>query len=143
MFNDARFEIWKAKFRIFIQSNSFELWETIINDVFIPTHQIDGEVVDKPDSLWTVKEKIKIKMDFKDNNFLVMTLDDIELLYIYNYKTAKEIWNTLEMIYGVSPSIDQEKINIQYEEGEGLFHMCTVNFRNVKNYIVNLSLTNV
>lgn len=47
----VRFEIWKAIFRIVIQSTNFESWETIINDSFIPTYQIDGEVVDKPDSL--------------------------------------------------------------------------------------------
>lgn len=51
-----------------------------------------------------------------------MTLDDSKLIYIYNCKTAKEIWDTLEMIYEVSPSIEQEEKSIQGEEDEGFFH---------------------
>lgn len=50
-FNGARFEIWKARSRILIQSISFELWETIINNPFIHTHRVNGEVVDKFNSL--------------------------------------------------------------------------------------------
>lgn len=55
LFNGVMFEIYKTRFRIIIQIISFELWGTIINNLFIPTHQIDGEVVDNPNSLWTVE----------------------------------------------------------------------------------------
>lgn len=59
------FERLKARFRIFIQSINSKLWEIIINNLFISTHQIHGEVVDKIDSLWTVEEKRKFEIDFK------------------------------------------------------------------------------
>lgn len=90
-FNGAIFEIWKARFRICIHSISFELWETIIDVTFVPSHQANGEVVDKHDFVWTVEEKRKLEIDFKAKNVLVMTLDDSKLLYIYNCKTVKEI----------------------------------------------------
>ena len=46
-FNGDRFELWKARFKILIQSFNFELQETIINGYVIPTHYITGEVVHK------------------------------------------------------------------------------------------------
>lgn len=54
-----------------------------------------------------MEEKRNFEIDFETKNFLVMSLDDINLIYVYNCKTAKEIWNTFEMIYGVSPNIER------------------------------------
>lgn len=78
-FNGVRFEIWKAGFRIFIQSINSKLWETIIIGRFILSHQIDGEVVEKLDSLWIVEEKRKFQIDLKIKNVLIMSLDDSKL----------------------------------------------------------------
>lgn len=75
-FNGDRFKLLKARFKTFIQCFKFESWETITNGPFIPTYHINGEVVDKPDFLWTIKEKIKFEIDLKINNFLVVSLDD-------------------------------------------------------------------
>lgn len=81
------------------------MWETLIINLFILTHQVNGKVVDEPNFFWTKEEKRKFKIDFKIKSFIVMSLDDIKFLYVYNFKTAKEMWDTLEMIYGVSSSI--------------------------------------
>ena len=35
----------------FSSNNKHELGETIVNDLFVLTHQMNDEVVDKPDSL--------------------------------------------------------------------------------------------
>lgn len=51
------FEIWKDRFKIIIQNFDLELWETIINDQFIPIYCISGEVVYKPNFLWYKEEK--------------------------------------------------------------------------------------
>lgn len=47
----------------------------------------------------------------QSQKFIVMTLDDRKLLYVYRYKTTKEMWDTLEMTYELSPSIKLELIN--------------------------------
>lgn len=65
-FNGDTFELWKSRFKIFIKSISFELWETILNILFIPTHHMNGKVVDKQDFLWTIEEKRKFEIDFKN-----------------------------------------------------------------------------
>lgn len=98
-------------FEIFIQSIDFEFWETLINMPFINIHQIDEEVLDKSYFLWTVEENRKFEIGFKTNKFLVTSLDDSKLFYVYNFKTAKEMWDTIEMIYRVSSSFEQEEMN--------------------------------
>lgn len=57
-FNGDRFELWKARFKFFIQYIELEWWETIIKGSFLPTLQIDGKVVNKLGFLWTI-EKIE------------------------------------------------------------------------------------
>lgn len=105
LFNDRSFNVWQAKFRVIIQNLNHELWETIVNILFIPTHQVDDEVVDKSHFLWTVEGKRKINIDLKINNFTIMSLDDSKFYGVHHCKNAKEMWDTLDMIYGVSLSI--------------------------------------
>lgn len=91
MLNGVRFKVWKYKFKICIQSIGIELWKTIIDDSFIPNHQINGEVKDKPDFLQTVEENKNFEIDFKTRNSLAISLDVSKLLYVYNCKCAKEM----------------------------------------------------
>lgn len=78
-FNGNMFELWKYIFKLFIQSLDFKLWETIINKLFIPTHQVNEKVV----------EKKKFEIDFRTKNFLVVYLDDNELFYVNSCNSAK------------------------------------------------------
>lgn len=64
-----------------------------------------------------------------------MSLDDSRILYFYNFKTTKEMWDTLEIIYEVSPSIEREEMNTRGKEGECFIHKCFSKFINVWNYI--------
>lgn len=64
-----------------------------------------------------------------------MSLDDSQFLYNYNCKIAKEMWDTLKMIYGVSPSVKQEQMNTRGEEDEYFIHKCFFKFRYVRNGI--------
>lgn len=66
---------------------------------------------------------------------MVMSLDDSHFIYVYNCKTAKEIWDTLEMIYGISPSIEQEEMNTGSKANEDITHKYFSKFRNIRNYI--------
>lgn len=42
-----------------------------------------------------------------------MSLDDIKLYDVRHCKPAKEMWDTREVIYIISPSIKREKMNTQ------------------------------
>lgn len=115
-----RFELWKAIFKKIIQKFDFSLCETIINTLFLSTHLINDKVVDKSNFLWTTKEKRKFEIHFKTKNLLTMSLDEIELFYVHNCNSTKEMWNTFEMISEVSPSIKQDIMNTRDEEDECL-----------------------
>ena len=45
--------------------------------------------------------------------------------YVHICKTSKEMWDTLKLIYGDSPSIKQEKMNTGKEDDIGCFSNCT------------------
>lgn len=47
-----------------------------------------------------------------------MSLDDSKFYHVHKCNTAKEIWDTLDMIYRVSPSIELEKMNPRGEDDE-------------------------
>lgn len=64
------------------------------------------------------RKRKKLEIYFKTKNFLIISLDDIKLYHVHLFKTSKEMWYTLEMIYGVSPSIEQKKMNTQGKEDE-------------------------
>lgn len=64
-----------------------------------------------------------------------MFIDDIKFFYVHRCKTAKEMWNALEMIYKVFPSIKQEEMDTRGEEDEHTSFKCFSKFRNIRNYI--------
>lgn len=68
-------------------------------------------IVDKPDFVWIMEKNIKFEIDFQIKNFVVISFNDNQFLYDHNFKSTKEMWDTLEMIYGVSPCIKQDKMN--------------------------------
>lgn len=142
-FNSCEFELWQAMFVIFIQSINHELWKTIINVLFISTYQVNGEVVNKLGYLWTKEEKRIFEIDFKTKSFIVTSLYDSIFFNVHDCKTAKEIWDTLEMIYGASPSIEHEEINRRGEEVEDTTFKPFSNLKMLEIILERLSLTNV
>lgn len=64
-----------------------------------------------------------------------MFLNFNKLLYVYNFNSAKEMWDTLEMSYKVSPSIEQERMNTRDKEDEYFIHKYFPKFINIINYI--------
>lgn len=40
-----------------------------------------------------------------------MSLDEYQKIYVHTYNFAKEPWGTLKIIYGVTPSIEPERMN--------------------------------
>lgn len=114
------------------QNLNQSLWKTKVNGPIYPTHQVNDAAVDKPYSLWTKEEKIKIEIDLKSKNFIIISLDDFKLHDVRHCKTAKKIWDTLDVIYEGSPSIEREKMNTRDKEYIDTNHECFSIFRNIK-----------
>lgn len=117
-FSGDMFDQWKVRFKVFIKNTNFESWEIIISDLFIHIHYVNGEIIDKHVFLWTKENNGKFQLDFKVENFLVMSFSENQLLYVLNGNFAKKLSETLEMIYGVFLNIEQEKMNTQVQKIE-------------------------
>lgn len=91
LFNGDRFELWKASFENFIKTIDFEMWDILINVIFIPTLSLNDEVLIKHDFNWNKEDKINVKIGFKVKYLLIKTLSSIELYHVFTYESAKEV----------------------------------------------------
>lgn len=105
--------------------------------MFIPIHGVNDKVVDKPDFLWTKEEKRKLEINVKIMSFIIMFLDYIKFHCVHHFQTAKKMWDTLKMIYGVSLSIKQEKMNTWGEEDKDTTRKCFSKIGNIGKYVGN------
>lgn len=64
-----------------------------------------------------------------------MSLDDNKIYDVHHYKTSKEMWDTLEFIYKVSPSIERKKMNTRGKENTDANDRCLSIFRNIKDFV--------
>lgn len=69
-----------------------------------------------------------------------MSLNDTISHYVHHCNTVMEIWYTLEMIFRVSPSIKQERINIRGKEDN---NECLSNLQVLEIFLEIGSLTNI
>lgn len=99
-FDGEMFDLWKARMKIFIEAYDFEMWDCVINGPFFPTNCINNKVVHKPYNLWTKSDKRKVKLCFKVKYLLMSALRTREYLSIFNFDSAKEIRDILEIIHG-------------------------------------------
>lgn len=65
-----------------------------------------------------------------------MSLDENQFFNVHTYNSTKEIWDTLEIIHEVSPSIKQEETNTRGKEYEWFFYKCFSIFRMFENNII-------
>lgn len=73
--------------------------------MFIPTHYVNGEVADKPYFRWIIEEKIKFEIYLKEKNIVVIFVSENKFVYVFYCYSVKQMWDTIEMIYEVPPSI--------------------------------------
>lgn len=85
----------------------------------------------------TEEEKRKRDINIKSNNFIIIFLDDSKLYDFLHGKTDNEMWDAFEKIYGVSPSIEHEKMNARGKEDNDTSHICFSKFINIGNFIGN------
>lgn len=115
-FDDERFVIYKARTQIFIEAIDFELYIFFINGLFVPTILVNNELVNKMINLWTVEDKREIKLGFNVKYLIMSALNAREYFYVFNYNTANEVCNNLEIINKGFPEINPETSNMPIQE---------------------------
>lgn len=56
-FNGEEYSLWKEKMKIFIEETNRGIWKVVKEGPFVPTHNVDGVVVEKPEKDWNKYEK--------------------------------------------------------------------------------------
>lgn len=115
-FDGDRFELWKARFEIFIKAYKFEMCDILNSGHFIPTFSFNDEAVNKHDFGWIKEDLRKFKLGFKLKHHLINTWSSKEFYYVFTCESNKKVLDTLEIVYGVSPNNKQEGMNTQTQE---------------------------
>ena len=93
------FCLWKARMKSFKQSSSFKMWNVFINDFDF-----------KPKGNWTEKEKNLFSLNIRAMQILYKSLTENDFQKIKHCSSARDIWNTLDVIYASNPSLESTAI---------------------------------
>ena len=118
-FNGVNYSYWKERMRIFIQSTDYDLWKIIMNGPNTPMKMgEDGQRVPKTDEEWTPEEKKKVEMNAKAINLMHYAISFKEYQKVSRCKSAKEIWDKLQLTHEGTKQIKQTKTDILMREYE-------------------------
>lgn len=111
LFNGTHYSYWKNRMRIFIESMEFDLWTIVEEGYTKPTITTEGITTEKPKSRWSIDEKNKYTLNSRAMNALFCGLSPEEYNKVSVCKTAKEIWDTLEVTNEGTSQVKDSKIS--------------------------------
>nr|KYP50502.1 Retrovirus-related Pol polyprotein from transposon TNT 1-94 [Cajanus cajan] len=108
--------------QIFIEAIDLNIWDTIENGLFIPTIVVGHEIKNLPKDQWSEDDRRKVQYNLKAKNIITSALGIDEYFRISNCKSAKEMWDTLEVTHEGTNDVKRSRINTLTHEYE-LFRM--------------------
>ncbi|XP_045798087.1 uncharacterized protein LOC123892341 [Trifolium pratense] len=121
-FVGEHYDFWKIRMQAFLEAQGEEIWDAVENGPFIPTTVVNNVVETKVKASWTDDDKRKVLFDKKAKNLLQSALGMDEFFRISQCKTAKEIWDTLEVTHEGTTEVKRSKLNTLSQEYE-MFRM--------------------
>ncbi|XP_010556066.1 PREDICTED: uncharacterized protein LOC104825438 [Tarenaya hassleriana] len=103
---------WKVKVMNLIKGIDEDVWITVQKGWTILKVIIDGVETLKPNEQWTVNEKKVSTLNSKALSIIFNTVDSDEFKQIQACKTAKEAWDTLELIHEGTSSVKTKRRDI-------------------------------
>ena len=112
-FNGKNYSYWKERIRIFIQSIDYNLWKIVVSGPKIPTKtSADGVVTPKEEAEWNEDDKKKIELNAKAINLLHCAISFEEYRKVSRCKTAKEIWEKLQVTHEGTKQVKETRIDM-------------------------------
>ena len=99
LFAGENYPFWKIRMQIFLESQDKGILDATLNGPYVPTKTVDSETVLKPFSEWTTDENRKAQYDVKARNIIASALTIDEFFKISQCKSAKEMWDVLEVTH--------------------------------------------
>ncbi|XP_073219649.1 uncharacterized protein [Cicer arietinum] len=106
----------------YLEAQGDNIWDAVENGPHIPKTVINNKEEIKIKNSWTDEDKRKVLFDKKAKNILQSALGIDEFLRISHFKTAKEIWDTLEVTHEGTIEVKRSKLKTLSQEYE-LFRM--------------------
>ncbi|XP_016184183.1 uncharacterized protein LOC107625950 isoform X2 [Arachis ipaensis] len=121
-FNGKYYNYWKERMKIFVQSMDYNIWKIIMNGPQTPTKiGVDGVVTPKTETEWNEDDKKKVELNAKALNLLNCAISFEEYRKISISKTAKEIWDKLQVTHDGTPRVKEMRIDMLNKEYEIFF----------------------
>ena len=122
MFNGLNYAFWKVRMRIFMESIDALIWEAVVNGPYVPMQIVKDEQVEKPRSEWNETERRKAQHDLVAKNIITSALTMDEFFRISQCKSAKEMWEVLEVTHEGTEDVKRSRKHALIQEYE-LFRM--------------------
>ncbi|KAK1360845.1 hypothetical protein POM88_045319 [Heracleum sosnowskyi] len=124
MLKKSEFSTWKVKMLMYLEASDPDYIDRISNGPFIPTEPVAATettpagLAPKKKGDWTPEDKAEIIKDAKVRNILHNSLDTVLSNRVIACKTAKEIWDALEVQCQGTEEIKKNRRGILIQEYE-------------------------
>src|SRR4051812_39401699 len=123
VFNGENYGYWKDCMCVHINAIDRNIWTAIVNGPFqITMTNAAGAVVPKPEDTWNAEDEKKYAYDWKARNILISALGVDEYYRVSHCRSAKAMWDTLQVAHEGTDDVKLARINTLTQEFE-LFHM--------------------
>ena len=122
IFNGVGYHYWKTRMQIFIEAIDLNIWEAIEQGPYVPSIVAGSATIEKPRADWTEEERRLVQYNLKAKNIITSALGINEYFRISNCKSAKDMWDTLQVTHEGTTDVKRSRINTLTREYE-LFRM--------------------
>ena len=148
IFNGEGYHYWKIQMQIFIEAIDLNIWEAIEVGPYVPTMVAGNTTIEKPREEWFEEERRLVQYNLKAKNIITSALGMNEYFRISNCKSAKDMWDTLQVTHEGTTDVKRSRINTLTHEYE-LFRMKTnesiqdmqKRFTHIVNHLASLGRT--
>ena len=122
IFNGVGYHYWKTRMQIFIEAIDLNIWEAIEQGPYVPSIIAGSATIEKPRADWTEEERRLVQYNLKAKNIITSALGIDEYFRVSNCKSAKDMWDTLQVTHEGTTDVKRSRINTLIREYE-LFRM--------------------
>ncbi|KAL2325000.1 hypothetical protein Fmac_024058 [Flemingia macrophylla] len=111
IFNGEGYHYWKSRIRIFIEAIDLNIWDAVENGPFISSLQEGNIIKEIPRDQWSEDNRRKVQYNLKAKNIITSALGIDEYFRVSNCKSAKEMWDILEVTHEGTSDVKRYRVN--------------------------------